>query len=532
MDLPYALTIALMSPMLGTLKAAIATAALWPPLFFLALLSILRKQAQFFMPAAWSSLAALVAIFAANLTFAFMPGQVDHHGFIALLIACCMVCILKMMTEPPTRTIPIIAGVTLALALALGLESLPWLIVFSAFLGVWAIVNGDRAIENTRLFGLSLSLSGMAFLATYKPASAWLDMDMTAFSSTYILLLLGITLCFNVAWMVQKFALKIRLPITGMAAGFIGGLFILRFPELLTGPYGAVNKSLMHFMLPMNLESMPMIDESSSFYFWLPWPLISLGICVWQMIGSRKALSWPWILFLVLQLTGLLLASFYQSRYALYAQMFGVIPLAFLLQIGLSQPQIGVWRKSLFLLALPLLAIGLFYDNFSWANVLLFPMQAPMPPCDLEEAALRLNQQPYDQGRPRLILNSIDEGPELLLRTRHSVLSAPFHNNIDGNLDSAGFFRTSNASVAKSIAMRRGADLVLTCRDIEGGYLVSDDGDNRDPATGSLRISMPPPMALLLTTAYIPPWLHSIDLGSASRTLLFDVAPQEGTQIK
>jgi len=67
----------------------------------------------------------------------------------------------------------------------------------------------------------------------------------------------------------------------------------------------------------------------------------------------------------------------------------------------------------------------------------------------------------------------MDAGPELLFRTPHAVLAAPFHMDVDGNLDASRFFTTTDAAEAESIVRRRHADLVVACRYVPDMYVHS-----------------------------------------------------------
>jgi hypothetical protein len=263
----------------------------------------------------------------------------------------------------------------------------------------------------------------------------------------------------------------------------------------------------------------------------MPWPLLALGVSVWQIFRSgfrRRAL---WILLVVLQPAALLLTLFYQSRFAVYAQMFGVVPLAFLMQWGLRRRKLWDARlrghDALWWLLLPALAVGIpaMMYHSSAVDIALFPMQGYTPPCNVRPAIEKLSQPPYYTGTPRLVLNSIDEGPELLLRTPHHIVSAPFHENVKGNLDAASFFRAQNMNDAASIARRLGADFLLSCRDIETAYLIAEEEGAPD---GYIRMPLPPPLAFRLTKPeLVPDWLQPIDLGPDAEALLFKVLPEK-----
>jgi hypothetical protein len=527
MELPYAAVILPLQSFLGSIGAATAAAAVIPPLFLLALFFVLHFQARFFMPRGCAWLAAFVALFAQNMAFVFMPGQAGHHSFIALLVVIATGCASMMLVRPKEWQWAVFAGVTLALALSIALESLPWVLLIAFVVGVFAVLRGGIMAMTANFFGAMLAMTGTVLLAAYKPPGMRHAMDLVAYSEVYVFLLFDMLMCFSVARIMRTRALKWRITMTSLAAVIGGGAFLTAYPELLTGPYGAADPSLLHLMLPNISEAIPMIKRVSvadlCLYF-LPWPLLSLGVCIWQCARASIRRRRVWILFTVLQAAALALAAFYQARYSSYAQMFGIVPLAFLMQWGLRQTENRAVKlawcalPALLVVLLPAVVYG---DGL--LSILLFPMQSYAPDCDVRPAADILSKPPYYTGAPRLILDTMDDGPELLLRTPHNILSAPYHTNIKGNLDVAAFFRTANIDEAEAFARRRGVDYVLLCRNIEAAYLTSDK-DGTDYTSGYIRMPLPPPLAYRLITLHPPDWLRPVDVGT-SDMVLFQVVP-------
>jgi len=516
MELPYAATIGALTPLTGRADALLVTSALWPPIFLLGLLFIYRKQARLFLPKKWIGLTAFICMLAQGLLFDFMPGHIDHHGFVALLVNLCLCFVLSMLACPRKIKPAIAAGVTMAFVLSIALEVLPWLLAFSAFIGIWACLKPERA-KPALAYSAVLSLGGLLLLPTYRTPSDLFTADLITFSSVYIVLLLGITLCFGTVWLLRKkHDATQRVAIAGIFAAVAGALFLYAFPQLLQGPYGALDSRLIDLMLNIK-EAIPLIDRTSAaslFVGFLPWPLLALGVCAWQLRVCRCRLRQLWLLIAVMQLLALVLALFYESRYVPYAQLFGIIPLAFLLW--------RLTRRATPLRAVACVAVALFYPigtmafvyNMPALNAVLYPMMSYTPDCDVSAAARALERPPYNTGAPKLILNAMNQGPDLLLETRHTVLSAPF-GDIDGNLDALNFFRADNAQAAEQIIRRRKADFVLLCRNVDRGYLLAD------PL--SLNTALPHPFIKMLLTGDLPNWLSPVMLDEPSDILLFHV---------
>jgi len=120
-------------------------------------------------------------------------------------------------------------------------------------------------------------------------------------------------------------------------------------------------------------------------------------------------------------------------------------------------------------------------------------------------------------------MNTMGAGPELLFRTNHSVLSPPYHMDVEGNLDATRFFSTPYAEEAEAIARRRHVDLVVACRYISEFYLrpviskmLAKSDDTKDFA---------PHFILQLMTGKTPAWLRRADIPGLENYVIYDVLP-------
>ena len=109
----------------------------------------------------------------------------------------------------------------------------------------------------------------------------------------------------------------------------------------------------------------------------------------------------------------------------------------------------------------------------------------------------------------RLIAAPINDGAELLFRTQHDLLAAPYHRDVEGNLDVFDFFGARQESTAKAIAIRRRIDLVLFCPSKLGMWLP--------PAEGG------PNFFEQLTGGQVPSWLRPVRTPPHSGVRLYEV---------
>ena len=143
-----------------------------------------------------------------------------------------------------------------------------------------------------------------------------------------------------------------------------------------------------------------------------------------------------------------------------------------------------------------------------------------------------LNDQYGD--RPRLILSGENEGPELLFRTKHKVLAAPY--DIEGNKDAFDFFNARSNAQAYAVAEKRRVDLVLVCRDIPLFYAGLGDYQARFHAhfytdkQGRLRMDSSrdrPTLIEKLVNGQAPAWLKPVEIPGDSDYLLFEIKRSE-----
>ena len=117
-------------------------------------------------------------------------------------------------------------------------------------------------------------------------------------------------------------------------------------------------------------------------------------------------------------------------------------------------------------------------------------------------------------ARPRLIAAPIDNGPELLFRTPHRVLAAPYQHDVTGNLDVFDLFSARNAAAAQAITARRHVELILLCPAKPGMWLPDRGGR--------------PSFFDQLSSGEVPGWLRVLPLPKESGVRLYEVIGGNG----
>ena len=520
--------------MLGLpLRGAATLTALIEPLVLLGLcLSVLRRVTARFIPADWSGASAYIALFSLVLMFEFMPGQVDHHGLVMLLILSSIGCALRLMDEPQNVKVGAAAGLLLALTMTIALEALPWVLLLSACLGAWSLRHGGKSAQSGAIYAVSFLVGSIAGLALTRPLTTILEIDVLTYSLVYVFLAALIAGPFIGVALAAKAAPLVRWATGVILSGLSGFLFLHRFPEMLTGPYGSIDPQLMALLLNVVTEAMPLWKVPNA-------GIHALSLIVMAGTGLLSALVFTvrgrgveqekWGVIAVFLAASIGLTVFYQYRFMGIAAVVEVVPLTALLYRGwhwIGRTQQGrqkVFAEIALLLCLapfPAVLLPALFDGRSFnTGILLFPVDGARSSCDMAQLEGYLRDPSGLGSKPLLIAAIMDEGPELLFRTDHKVLAAPFHMNVQGNLDAARFLSTSYPSEALNIARRRGIDLVIVCHAVPKYYVSDKDGA--------------PPFLERLFRGTAPEWLERVPLkgvdGFVVYRVMLDKAVPEGS---
>lgn len=518
----YAIPVLIMKPWFGMLNAATVTAAVFPLLFFAVFLRVARSSASKLVDPAWAGLTAFVALFSLSLMLQFTPGRVDHHGLEGLFAILSFGLLARMVAAPLALRAAMGAGIVLALALTIGLEILPVLFVLTVWLGLWAIVKGRAEARAAFVFGLTLCIGSVIFLALTRSPESFFDLSLDSFSLTYVILTACIAASFGVLYLVncQIPNIPVRFVVNGVFVFLVGAVFFAFFPNFGQGPYGGVNPVVAKLILNRSTEAWPLM-RGGPYWRSVALPVLGILACA-HMISRQDGMKrWSAGLLMALIIMSFGLAIFYQQRMMVFAEAFAVLALPYAAQKlwnmadGVSD-RLMVGCGKVFALAvvgpLPVIIIPLLIGAFpADNNALVFPVQITQKICDHSNLIPVLNERYGD--RPRLIMNALADSAELLYRTQHAILAAPFHKNTDGNLDAYAFFSSTDPASAELIARRRGVELVVLCRSLDAVY--TENSANSD---------VPKTLARQLVDGQIPSWLKPVKVPEPSNVLLFELS--------
>ncbi len=536
-----AMILALHAAGMDWIAASTITAAVWPLMLFAGFLAVLRGLARSFVSQEWTGAAAFVALFCPQLMFQFSPGRVDHHGLAALIVAMAFMGVARLMIAPESTKAAAGAGFCLALGLTVALETLPWALLLSAWVGVWMMAKGRVAARSGVVFGASFYGFGAVFLASFRPPSGWFEADPLAYSIIYVVLAGSVAVCCAGVAVASRFGSgRLRYGVGCGLAAVLGAVFLARFPDLVVGPYGAMDKDLTALYFHFIHEAKPFLRLGPSpllAVLHMLLPLLGLAAAVGFAVRQRADGRWLWWPVAVLNLAALALAAFYQGRYMYYACLFSIVPLTALLWRGWGWiPSVfpgreRVWaRVGLVLLVGPLPALlfpALLDGTLGYKGLVLFPVQSRSASCDPSVLDSYLNGSALAEGPPRLIMNMMNDGAYLLYKTRHAVVAAPY-NNAAGNLDSMRFFSTHDSAEAAQIARRHRVDLVLVCRSVPEVYRLFG---RMEAGEGGADAADDDGLIRRLADGEGAAWLRRVDLPQPGNYLLYEVLPEPGENL-
>jgi hypothetical protein len=465
-DLPIAIIVLLARPFAGP-SAEIVAGYVWPMLL-LAIFTWLNGRLALRLVGPQGLLPGMLLLAFSVITLGeFSFGRVDHHSVQIILTQLAVIGAIDCLARPRAA---ILAGLAIATALAIATESLPVIIAAILVFGVMFVAspNHHMAVRN---FGFAFGLGALVHLGLALPPSLWFVPACDANSIVYTtaalgagLGLAGLTLLplANRGW-------PLRLALGALVGGAVLAGVVALFPNCLAGPYAALDPWLAKHWLAYITEAKPLLTilfEQPGFIVAATIPaVIGLAAALWATWNASGSARAAWLIVLTFLIT-VLIVGFIQVRgmrltIALLAPAGAYLVVTARARylrrpapgtiIGLMTAWLGmaglVWAGlvSVALDAMPAIAAGTSASS------------AERSACLLPGAYADLAGLP-----PERIMTPSDLGAYMLLYTPHSVVSAPYHRNNQGLLDTFHFFN-GPIEQARTILEQRGIHLVVTC---------------------------------------------------------------------
>jgi hypothetical protein len=391
----------------------------------------------------------------------FRPGRIDHHN---VQIALTLLAVAATVWSDRLRWTAVAAGAVTGLALAIGLECLPYLIVCAAAFALRYVVDRNSA-QAASDYGLALAASSLAaFLVTVGP-DHWTRAACDMIAVNWVALVtvggLGLALAARLAH-----TMPARLAATLALGAAATALFLAFEPRCLRGPYAMMDAAVWPIWLAHVREMQPLIPLLAQK------PLTAIAIATFPVAALIAALV---LLrdrdirrdFGYLCATAALVAAFITTLAAIKVFSYAT---------WLGMPLVAAFALHLFA-ALRLRAL---VPRFA-VGLMLTPAALSIGAISVADAAGLSDRESFSFARPEreaclktenyaplarlpagLIAADIDFGPFLLALTPHAILAAPYHR-LSGAILAAHTVFASPPEAARDAVKRLGVTYVLTC---------------------------------------------------------------------
>ena len=405
-------------------------------------------------------LALLLALVGLPAFHQFRPGRIDHHN---VQIALSVLVVAATVWSDRIRWVAVAAGAFTGLALAVGLECLPYLIVCAAaFVARYAVDRtGARAAAD---YGLALAASTLAGFLLIVAPDHWARGVCDAIAVNWLALVFvgGLGL-----WLAgTRFAQAgppVRFVLIGTIAALAAGLFVWIEPRCVGGPYAMLEPEVWAIWLSHVREMQPLIPLIAKS------PVEAIAIATFPLAALIAAV--------LLLRDGAMRHDFgYLAAAAAFAAAF-VTTLAAIKAYSyatwLGMPLVAAFALQLFAALrlhalLPRFAVGLMLTPAALSIGAVGIANAAGLESRANVAAAReacfasANYAALARIPAGLIAADIDYGPFLLALTPHRILAAPYHRLSSGIIEAHAAFASPPDEARRSLAAR-GVGYVLTC---------------------------------------------------------------------
>jgi hypothetical protein len=464
-DLPIALVLAALKPLLGTPLAERATLLIVPLLQLLALMLLtykLSRRLGLGKGTAFLSVAMLATSLSILIQFA--PMRIDHHGPQILAGGVAMFALLNTWRRDGMAGT--IAGIAMACWLQISVEGLPCAVAMGGVLAVRHMLRVDRWPDfRNYLVALTVGSTVLLFGTRYPSAALvpWCD----SFSPAYLfpLALTCVTVLVTSRSTPSNEMARRALPL--VLGGAVGAAaFLLLGHQCMAGPFETLPPIVYNNWFMAVKEGMPIWTQSRDLQAMIVIPAV-LGL-FGSMIGMRRAVCpehrMAWASLLAMQLVSFAI-SLDLMRAMSFAHLLALPGNAVLLARLLGAAQ----RLRTMPLRVVLSAGTVVLTPFGASAAMAAALDPHAPPAQSDAVADRFRCTTYASLRgldalpTATLFTPLDIGAHLLAYTHHSVVATGHHRNAEGMKEAiSGLLATPDD--ARAIVTATGARYVVLCR--------------------------------------------------------------------
>jgi hypothetical protein len=438
-------------------------AALWPVLWLIPTIGGVVAIAWRLAGREAAFVVLLLAVFGMPGMGQFRPGRIDHHN---VQIALAVVAVAATVWSDRVRWAAAAAGAATGLALAIGFEGLPLLVLCGGAFTLRYVADANAA-HALRSYGLSLA-AGMlaAFLVSVSP-DRWTHSvcDTLAINSAAAAIAGGLALV-AATWFADMHR-WVRCAAGGVAAAAAMTVFVVFEPRCVGGPYALMDPAVRAIWLAHMSEMQSLVDlmkhGPTAGVATAAFPVLALAATL--VAAQRPDLRSD---FGVLVAAAAFLLAFVimlaATKFYAYAMWLGIplVAVAVLHLFGRLQLNSLLARFVVALLITPTTVTVGAMTIASAAGIegLTGVTSSERQACTRKDSYATLAQLPAGL----VVANQLEWGPYLLAWTPHSVLAAPYHRLSTGIATAHRIFAQPPEEARRALSDVQAAYLVVCGR--------------------------------------------------------------------
>jgi hypothetical protein len=411
-------------------------------------------------------------------------GRPDHQQLLNLLFILSIGLITRILMRPFNVRLCLLAGCFSAFGMWVSVETLLVILgIFVCFGGLW-LFGTEGITRKIYYYALSLTFFSVVFILIEKGFSSLNTPEFDKMSAVFVLLFTAITLFWLAVYFIETKSkaelvsgIRLTLALAGSAAIIV--LMELTFPGFFNGPAAGVDSLYNETRRLKILEVLPLVDfhkvtegiwkpELIRFCYWMGLLVPAMPVIVTRLVRTPGPDKLFWV-FLSALLIIYVPYTFLHLRWIHYAVILLILPYAFLISSILRMIDS---RKQGILASISRIFVILFSAGIFILPGYIFPSESDAATNNNEELAERcqinsiaplLNSRPGIGDTRKKIIAFVDDGPEILYRTDHSVYSIPSHRHQHGYTISYRMLSSDTNEEALSYAGAGQPDYILLC---------------------------------------------------------------------
>jgi hypothetical protein len=467
---------ALLSPFMSAADALFAAGAIISPLLGLLTCFAIAWAAFPLLGRDRSILAVFVFLIQPAILAYSAAGRADHHALLFLLFVFVTGATIRNLAPHPTIRFAIFTGVTYGLAIWASVE-MTLLVALCQAVAVFAWIRFESTRARAHLLAAcSFVLTTVIALLIERPLSEFFTAEYDRLSIPFLAIAVLTCAVWAAAAMLEDRSSRVghvryRLPVIGGTGCAALVVLLALFPDFISGPFSAVDPRVLPIWHAHVAELAPLVPDTlkhaGQFFFFIGGVAICLPYAVflgWRNRNDPSGFRW---IFLAAVIAVYFLLSLQHVRVAPFAELASVPVLADMIARLVDWSERHLDRLRRLFVTCTASFVLMFGSVLAGSYLLSLSAKAsvgdPKPACKISSIAPLLNDPAKLGQKPLIVAGLLDHGPEILYRTRHSVISAPYHRNGAGIWDSHQLFAAEDEAESRAVISRRGVDLLLIC---------------------------------------------------------------------